>query len=323
MITHARHLTGPTATPFRFSICTLVTRPAEYAEMMASFVQQGFTPADCEYLYVQNTDGNQFDGYSGYNLFLQEARGEFIILCHQDILLRFDGRKVLEQRLAELTAAHPDWAVAGNAGAKWSWGAPMTALRISDDAGEHDTGHFPICVEALDENFMVVQRAANLCLSHDLAGFHFYATDLCRIANILGRTAWVIDFHLFHKSRGNLNEQFYEVRDQLIRKYGRALRGGALQTVCTRVYLSSHAFTRWGFNLGARATLFQRAYSLQKQSREPGRAEFAVAARDCRARLGEVWYAWFWLRHKINRPFENLRRWFGKKRQRAAANACR
>ncbi|MFM2082523.1 MAG: hypothetical protein RL380_1214, partial [Verrucomicrobiota bacterium] len=163
-------LTGLPATPFRFSICTLVTRPAEYEEMIASFVQQGFTPADCEYLYVQNTDGNQFDGYSGYNLFLQEARGEFIILCHQDILLRFDGRKILEQRLADLTAHDPTWAVVGNAGARWASGFPRTALRISDPAGEHNTDNFPFQADALDENFLVVPRAANLCLSHDLAG---------------------------------------------------------------------------------------------------------------------------------------------------------
>jgi hypothetical protein len=52
----------------RFSICTLVTRRGEYAETVASFVSHGFTPADCEYLYIDNSESNRFDAFRGYNL---------------------------------------------------------------------------------------------------------------------------------------------------------------------------------------------------------------------------------------------------------------
>lgn len=116
----------------RFSICTLVTRPSEYAEMVESFVGFGFTPADCEFLYLDNSESNRFDAYRGYNLFLSEARGDFIILCHQDILLLEDGRAELEQRLEELTAHDPTWALCGNAGGV---SFARLALHISDRFG--------------------------------------------------------------------------------------------------------------------------------------------------------------------------------------------
>ncbi len=116
----------------RFSICTLATRPSEYAEMVDSFVSHGFTPGDCEYLYLDNSESNSFDAFRGYNLFLSEARGDFIVLCHQDIRLFEDGRAQLEHRLSELTAHDPEWALCGNAG-----GVAFTrfAKRISDPYG--------------------------------------------------------------------------------------------------------------------------------------------------------------------------------------------
>jgi len=46
------------------------------------------------------------------------------------------------------------------------------AIRISDPYGENQSSSSGAC-HALDENFIVVRRQANLSLSHDLSGFHF------------------------------------------------------------------------------------------------------------------------------------------------------
>src|SRR5690349_18849692 len=88
----------------RFSICTLVTDHDEYAEMVRSFRAGGFDGPDCEYLYLDNSKGNAFDGFQGNNVFLRNAAGDFIILCHQDVVLLNDGRASLESRLAQLDA---------------------------------------------------------------------------------------------------------------------------------------------------------------------------------------------------------------------------
>jgi hypothetical protein len=220
----------------RFSICTLVTRPGEYAEMVESFVSHGFTPADCEYLYIDNSESNRFDAFRGYNLFLSEAQGHFIILCHQDILLLEDGRAELEQRLDELTPHDPEWALCGNAG---GISFARLAVRVSDRFAENQSfGTFPARAMALDENFIVVRRESNLALSQDLSGFHFYGADLCIVADFLGRSAWVIDFHLHHKGLAKRDANFYRQRKDAARKYQRVLRSRWMVTPSTYFFLS-------------------------------------------------------------------------------------
>jgi hypothetical protein len=93
-------------------------------------------------------------------------------------------------------------------------------------------------VQALDENFMIVRRSANLALSHDLQGFHLYGTDMCLIADVLGRSLYVIDFHLRHKSGGVLDKSFFEIRERLIRKYRVAFRSRWVTTPCTSQFIS-------------------------------------------------------------------------------------
>ena len=224
----------------RFSICTLVTRACEYAEMVESFVSHGFTQVDCEYLYIDNSESNRFDAFSGYNLFLLEARGDFIVLCHQDILLLEDGRAELEQRLGELMLHDPEWALCGNAG---GLSFARRAVHISDRFGENQFyGHFPARATALDENFIVVRRESNLALSQDLLGFHFYGADLCIVADFLGRSAWVIDFHLRHKGLATTGANFYRLREDAARKYQRAFRSRWIVTTVTYFFVSGSPF---------------------------------------------------------------------------------
>ncbi len=222
----------------RYSICTLVTRMEEYGRMARSFQDHGFTPPECEYLYLDNGAGNRFDAFAGCNLFLAAARGEYVILCHQDIELLEDGRERLDARLAELTRHDPGWGLAGNAG---GCGPGRLALRISDPHGEDTSlgGPFPVRVGSLDENFIIVRRAANLGLSRDLAGFHLYGTDLCLVAGLLGRSAYVVDFHLRHHSPGRTSADFQAARRRLIEKYRAAFRPRWIATTCTTIFLSS------------------------------------------------------------------------------------
>jgi len=222
----------------KFSICTLVTDLREYAEMVDSFVAHGFDSSDCEYLYINNVGENESEAYGGYNTFLLEARGDLIVLCHQDVLLLADGRRELEIRISELEALDPSWALCGNCGGQ----APgRLAIRISDPSGENQrTGNFPARVTALDENFIVARRQANLALSHDIAGFHHYGTDICLVADILGWNAWVVDFHLRHKSAGNPDESYVQLRHRLIEKYRNAFRPRWVVTSINVIFLSRY-----------------------------------------------------------------------------------
>jgi hypothetical protein len=227
---------------YRFAICTLVSNFEEYGRMLDSFIDAGFTTADCEYRYVDNTNGNSFDAYKGLNLFLQNSDAAYIIICHQDILLKFDKRDTLERRIAELDAIDSNWAVAGNAGTNNPYLLSMVVTHT--DMVTHKVGVLPSKVKSLDENFILVKKSANIALSGDLSGFHLYGTDICLVASCLGYSAYAIDFSLQHLSMGNKDASFYELSKRLQTKYSFFFRSRYIKTTVTRFYLSSNGILR-------------------------------------------------------------------------------
>ncbi|MEZ5843544.1 MAG: hypothetical protein R3D27_07400 [Hyphomicrobiaceae bacterium] len=223
-----------------FTIATLVTDEAQYAAMRSSFAAGGFSGPDCEYLFIDNRpQGSSFlkaDAYRGLNAMLAAARGDIVILCHQDVRLLADGRAALEARLAGLTERDAGWALAGNAG---GIGVGRLALRISDPHGRDQIrGTLPARVQSLDENFIVVRRAAGVAFSGDLAGFHFYGADICQAARVLGWHSYVIDFHLEHLSPGRKDASFVRAATAFRAKWQRALAPRWVQTTCALVRLS-------------------------------------------------------------------------------------
>lgn len=222
-----------------YSICTLAGDLAEYAVMVQSYQKAGFSTGHCEFLYVDNSQGNKYDAFAGLNRLIGKAAGEYIILSHQDVELIFDTEAVLRQRIAEMDRLDPQWAVLGNAG-----GADVKREyhRISYPHGSVNRGPFPQLVTSVDENFMVLKKRAGLTFSHDLRGFHLYGTDLCLQAEQKGFSCYVIDFHLLHKSKGNINEDFYQAREAFMRKYSGQLSARYIRTTCTTMFISPSPF---------------------------------------------------------------------------------
>lgn len=222
--------------PFEFSICTLVTRKEEYGEMLGSFLDKGFKTEICEFLYIDNSDGCLYDAYQGLNYFLRQSKGKYIIICHQDILIHENDFNDLKSCLSQLDRLDQHWGVCGNAGAA---GPNHIVYHITyPNLPLHSKGKFPLAVNTLDENFLIVKNEASLSVSSDLTGFHLYGTDLCLQANVKGYTAYVIAFNLTHKSRGNPNKDFYLIRKSLIKKYNHFFRTRWLQTNITVFHLS-------------------------------------------------------------------------------------
>jgi hypothetical protein len=233
---------GGGADRIRYTIATLVTDHAQYAGMLASFAAGGFGH-DCEILSIDNSGRrDQIDAYRGLDAMLTRARGDHVILCHQDIRLVADGRAELDRRLAGLDALDPDWALAGNAGGI----APgVLAIRISDPHGaDQHVGNLPAKVASLDENFIVVRRQARVGFSRDLTGFHFYGADICLNAAIAGYSAYVIDFHLRHLSPGSKGPDFFAAEARFRAKWEGALAPRWLQTTCSLVRLDGSGFGR-------------------------------------------------------------------------------
>ena len=222
----------------KYSICTLVTDKNMYQSMLDSFVTAGFSTDISEYLYIDNSIENKFDAYKGINKFLSVAKGQYIIICHQDIRLEYDQLGQLEQCICELNAIDPNWALLGNAG-----GIKLgkLSIRITDPHGTNrKTGDLPAKVQSLDENFILIRKDKNIGASRDIVGFHLYGLDLCLQALIRGCSAYVVDFHLRHLSPGTIDKNYYYCRNQIINKYKKLIPSKYYQTTCLFIYISKN-----------------------------------------------------------------------------------
>lgn len=248
-------------TSIKYSICTLVSNREEYSSMVESFKKAGFEEQFCEFLYVDNSKQNKYDAYEGLNKMISASKGKYIILCHQDIELRFDTEKVLDKRITELDQLEKNWGLLSNAG---GYNLKKVYKRITHPQDSFNQGPFPHQVKSVDENFILLKKNANLSLSRNLKGFHLYGTDLCMVAEILGYKAYVVDFHLFHKSTGNMNESFYQSRGALIEKYGKLFSSRYIKTTCTSLYLSGNIFSRKIMNTNLAITLSKFVLKIKK-----------------------------------------------------------
>lgn len=226
-----------------YSICSLVTDHALYGQMVASFIEAGFAPDRCEYLYADNTAGNGADGYRGLNRMIAAARGRIVLVVHQDVLA-VDRIERLDEVLASLDRTAPEWAVAGNAGfdpTQWDYLRTLTESDLVAPMGDVPARQ----AVSLDENLLILRRDALLGFSHDLVGFHLYATDLVLQAMVRGRTAWVVDFHVEHLGRGKIDGTFVAARDALERKYRKAFARRTVRTPITWLALGRQSVWTW------------------------------------------------------------------------------
>ena len=197
-----------------FSVVTLVLDWARYEALLESFSERGFTEENTEFLAFDNSRDNSVDGFSWLRPAVLQARGRYVIYCHDDIEA-VDGAHDLLSALEHLNETDPSWMLAGNAGHRWRapslWKRTKKArkearnqsrirnLFQSEKKEPRFFGSLPERVESLDENFFVFRRENFPASSVDLSGFHFHAPDLCLIAEMLGGRSYVIPFTVWHK----------------------------------------------------------------------------------------------------------------------------
>ena len=236
---HLRFVTEQQEPELLFSVFTLVRNVESYKRLLAAFAARKFTAENTEFIALDNRDQNNFDGYAASRHAAAEARGRFVILCHDDIEPVEETAQDLLERLADLEETDPLWMVAGVAGGPYNGSNPdgkrRVLSRITDRWGpaRRVGGPFPRRVESLDECFLIFPRNRMPQSSIDLKGFHFFATDLCFQAELAGGTAYVIDFHLLHYGKAQKGDDYYQLQTKMITKY-RSLFPGRYVGTTTR-----------------------------------------------------------------------------------------
>lgn len=239
-----RYLGPVEDSPLTFSICSLVRHQERYDRLLDSFARLGFTAENTEFLAADNRLANQFDGFTWHKRLLAEARGRYVVFCHDDIELLDQGFDALLTALGKLDDLDPNWLLAGLIGGLWRSNSATTALAgvYADHAGEtYRKMKLPRRVETLDEFFILMRRSRPVISSYDLAGFHFYGPDICLQAELLGGSAYAIDFLVRHYGKGERGPSFRDARRAFIVKYSRYFPGRTLHSTTGRVALAPAA----------------------------------------------------------------------------------
>ena len=204
--------------------------------MKESFESAGFTN-DCEYLVADNCGGNRFDAYAAIRFFVQQAKGKYLVVVHQDVRC-IDSVQQLHDCLEQLNALDSKWAVCGNAGCM---GYHEDLMHINIKGKIVTSRNLPGKVTSLDENLLIINASTGVTVSSDLSGFHLYGTDICLIAAALGYSTYVIPFMVKHLSFGNLKDLKKHIH-LFVKDYGKKLESRFIATTCTKFYLSNSVF---------------------------------------------------------------------------------
>lgn len=226
-----------------FSICTMVNDWVEYEAHQQSWLKMGFGGKDCEFLVSDNSSSNKLDGFQSSRLFLDEARGQYIIMSHSDSSPKMTKDKLL--KILQFLEAHdPKWAVVGNAGVDQLGQGILThgLLMPKVTKGKGAKGFH--LVHTLDENLLIVKAEARLSLSYDLGGFHLYGLDLCDVARRLGRTCYVAPVRWHHGSHGTLDMVFHQKVCEFESKMRNYRRPKIWGTTCTYLTVSQSPLLR-------------------------------------------------------------------------------
>jgi len=215
----------------RFSACCLVTDWDQYEQHCHALADAGFDDYICEYLICDNTAENQFDAFEAIRLFTASAKGEYILIAHQDTSPLERADKLISL-IRDLQTHDPHWGVIGNSGK--SRDEPIDAVMHLDMPMHRSRISAPfIRVDSVDENVLIVRNGTGVTVSSNLAGFHFYGADICLMADRLGYSSYVTQYLWRHNSKGTLDKQFFDQKKAFEQHMKRHFAKSSLPTTCT------------------------------------------------------------------------------------------
>ena len=235
----------------------------KYKFHLVEWEKNGFGGQDCEFLVCENKKA-RYDGYQASKLFLNSAKGKYVVLVHEDSHPRMT-KKALLKILEDLEKLDPGWAMVGNAGIQQEKMQFVNLGLAMPDALPSRAQPNYVKVGSLDENLLIVKAEARLCTSRDLAGFHLYGLDLCDLAHRMGYTCYVAKVDWYHDSHGKLDAEFCERVGHFENKMMAYRKQRILGTTCTFLSWSSSPF----FVAWARA----QAYWLLRKNKYHGQEE--------------------------------------------------
>ncbi|MFV0301069.1 MAG: hypothetical protein ACK5IP_09370 [Paracoccus sp. (in: a-proteobacteria)] len=170
----------------------------------------------------------------GYNRLLDRNAEAICILSHHDVYLPRGWRRLLAERLAEVEAHDPDWAIVaaygiGPDGRHWG---PVWSSALSQVIGGVAAQPEPIV--SADELLIVLRPGRGLRFDEDLPHFHFHGLDIVQTARVAGHGVYNLPLPLIHNDRfaKQLGKDYLDCYNYMHRKWRRML---PLRTTTTTI----------------------------------------------------------------------------------------
>jgi hypothetical protein len=196
-------------------ICTLVSDPGQYESMRKSFLSCGFNAPYVGFRIIDNTGENQKDAYEAYEYFRATSTAKYLLLVHQDVRAMSETYSALLEKLHELEALDPNWAIAGNAGKHDLWISGPIHIAEPEAVHRDSSFSYPAQVSSLDENFLIFNLRNSFRKALVGYGFHFYGTVLPLSAEKEGYRSYVIQFLVKHLSKGKMDRSFFDAKQSI------------------------------------------------------------------------------------------------------------
>jgi len=160
-----------------------------------------------------------------YNIGLNRTKADIVVFLHHDVYLPLGWDELLCQRIAEVEAIDPNWALLGPNGIAMNnklYG-PVWSSSIGFISGRMPVE--PIPVQSFDELLFVIRRGAGLRFDEGLEGFHMYGTDIVCQARTQELGAYVVSLPLIHNDgyKKNLDGNFAKAFHYMRRKWSNML----------------------------------------------------------------------------------------------------
>jgi len=183
------------------SFVTCVSDLSQYRNYVVGSLLMSNTKRNYEIIPIINK-GNKYSAAQALNLGINKARGEIVVLCHQDVVFYEDWIDMLYARIEEINKKGKGWGVLGTAGITTkdrTIGMVYNLKGKPQWAATKRATVYP--VQTVDEHCMIIRRNSNLRFDEvKFNGFHFYGPDMCLTALNRGMINYGILCPLVHSS---------------------------------------------------------------------------------------------------------------------------
>ncbi|MFA5023422.1 MAG: glycosyltransferase family 2 protein [Patescibacteria group bacterium] len=205
------------------SFVTCVNNIEQYNEYVIHSLYKNITNKKYEIVPIYNMN-NQYSASQALNIGISKARGNVVVLCHQDVLFYEKWIDMLFDRISEIEKTNKKWGVLGTAGINQNDDTIGVVHNMKGKIQWQSTKSAKVYLsQTLDEHCMVIRKNSGLKFDEKtFDGFHFYGADIALSALDKGMLNYGILCPLVHESSGSLfsgKDEFMRLLNALSKKW--------------------------------------------------------------------------------------------------------